>query len=86
MNWDSAPVMYGEMLDGIDLLLNASNVTVPALVISGEFDVVVPPAAMRLIADALPNGRYLEFPDIGHFPEVEAKQSFRAALSDFLAE
>ena len=84
MNWESAPVMYAEMLDGLDLLLDASDVTAPALVIAGEFDVVVPPAAMRLIADALPNARYLEFPDIGHFPEVEANQSFSAALRDFL--
>jgi pimeloyl-ACP methyl ester carboxylesterase len=41
---------------------------------------------MRLIADALPNARYLEFPGIGHFPEVEANQSFSAALREFLAE
>jgi pimeloyl-ACP methyl ester carboxylesterase len=86
MNWDSAPVMYAEMLDGLDLLVDTSNVTAPVLVLAGEFDVVVPPAAMRLIADALPNARYLEFPGIGHFPEVEANQSFSAALRDFLDE
>jgi proline iminopeptidase len=86
MNWDAAPVMYAEMLDGLDLLLDAGNVTMPALVIAGELDVVVPPAAMRLIADALPDARYLEFPGIGHFPEVEANQAFSAALGEFLAE
>jgi pimeloyl-ACP methyl ester carboxylesterase len=86
MNWDSVWVMYAEMLDGLDLLLDAGNVTAPALVIAGEFDVVVPPAAMRLIADLLPNARYVEFPGIGHFPEVEASDSFSATLCEFLAE
>ncbi len=54
--------------------------------IAGEFDVVVPPAAMRLIADSLPNARYVEFPGTGHFPEVEAGESFSTALYEFLAE
>jgi pimeloyl-ACP methyl ester carboxylesterase len=35
------------MLDGLDALDGADNVTAPALVIAGEFDVTVPPAAMR---------------------------------------
>jgi pimeloyl-ACP methyl ester carboxylesterase len=86
MNWDSVEVMYAEMLDGLDLLRDAGTVTAPALVIAGEFDVVVPPAAMRLIADSLPNARYVEFPDIGHFPEVEATDSFSATLCEFLTE
>ncbi len=86
MNWEAVWVMYAEMLDGLDLLQNASKVTTPALVIAGEFDVVVPPAAMRLIAHSLPNTRYVEFPGIGHFPVVEAGESFGTALCDFLAE
>jgi pimeloyl-ACP methyl ester carboxylesterase len=86
MNWDSVSVMYAEMLDGLDLLRDASRVTAPALVIAGEYDVVVPPAAMRLIVDSLPTARYVEFPDIGHFPEVEASESFSATLCEFLAE
>jgi hypothetical protein len=40
---------------------------------------------MRLIADTLPNARYVEFPGIGHFPEVEASESSRATLGEFLA-
>ena len=86
MNWDAVWVMYAEMLDGLDLLEDAGKVTAPALVIAGECDVVVPPAVMRLIARSLPIARYVEFPGIGHFPEVEAGESFGAALREFLAE
>jgi proline iminopeptidase len=86
MNWEAADVMYAEMLDGLDLLSGSDKVTAPVLAIAGEFDVVVPPASMRLIADALPNGRYLEFRGVGHFPDVETSDSFRATLCDFLAD
>lgn len=86
MNWDAVGVMYAEMLDGLDLLQEASKITVPALVVAGEFDVTVPPGVMRLIADSLPNARYVEFPGIGHFPEVEAGESFSSTLVAFLAE
>jgi pimeloyl-ACP methyl ester carboxylesterase len=78
MNWDSVWAMYAEMVDGLDLLQDAGKITAPALVIAGGFDVVVPPAAMRLIADSLPNARYVEFSGIGHFPEVEVGCHFPA--------
>jgi 3-oxoadipate enol-lactonase len=74
------------MLDGLDLLQDAERITAPALVIAGEFDVVVPPAAMRLIADSLPNARYVEFSGVGHFPEVEAGERFSQTVVQFLAE
>ena len=76
MNWQAADVMYAEMLDGLDLLSGSDKVTAPVLAIAGEFDVVVPPASMRLIADALPNGRYFEFRGVGPSPWLR-----RATLS-----
>jgi pimeloyl-ACP methyl ester carboxylesterase len=66
-NDEAAGAMYAEMLEGLDLLERADAVTAPALVIAGESDVVVPPAAARLIADSLPNARYIEFAGVGHF-------------------
>jgi 3-oxoadipate enol-lactonase len=84
MNWDSVQVMYAELLGGLELLQDADRVTAPALVIAGEFDVTVPPAMMRLVADALPAARYLEFPGVGHFVEVEASAAFSSAVTEFL--
>jgi pimeloyl-ACP methyl ester carboxylesterase len=84
MNWAPAEVMYDEILDGLDLLAEADRVTAPALIVAGELDVTVPPAAMREIADALPRARYLELAGVGHFVEVEAAAEFSAAVTEFL--
>jgi pimeloyl-ACP methyl ester carboxylesterase len=86
VNWEAVDVMYAEMLDGLDLLENAAAVSAPALIIAGEHDVTVPAASMRLIGDALPNARYVEFANAGHFVEVEAAQPFATTLRAFLSE
>jgi pimeloyl-ACP methyl ester carboxylesterase len=84
-NEEAVAAMYAELREGLDLLDGADLVTAVALVIAAEFDVVVPPAAVRPIADALPNARYVEFPGAGHFlGVVEASQQFRATVCDFL--
>ena len=84
MNWDAVGVMEAEMQGGLDLLADAAAVTAPALVIAGELDVTVPPAAMRDIARALARARYVELPGVGHFVEVEAGEQFRSAVREFL--
>jgi pimeloyl-ACP methyl ester carboxylesterase len=86
MNWAAGDVMYEELLGGLDLLVNAAAVGAPALVIAGELDVTVPPDSMRVIAEALPNARYVEFPGVGHFVEVEAADELRRVVCAFLAE
>ena len=85
MNWESVAVMYAEMLDGLDVLEGAEAVTAPTLVIAGEFDVTVPPAAMRWIADAFTSSQYVEISGVGHFVEVEAPRLFSEAVCQFLA-
>jgi len=40
---------------------------------------------MRWIADALPNSKYVEFPGVGHFVEVEASEPFSNTVCRFLA-
>jgi pimeloyl-ACP methyl ester carboxylesterase len=85
MNWEPAYEMSEEFGDGLDLLEGGQAVVAPTLAIGCEFDVTVPVAAMRLIAEALPNGQLLELTGVGHFPEVEAPAEFRAAVTPFLA-
>jgi len=85
MNWEAVHVMHAEFLDGLDLVANADAVSAPALVIAGEYDVTVPPAAMRLIADSLPDADYIELPGVGHFVEVEAAEQFTAVVREFLS-
>ena len=56
------------------------------LVIGFADDVLLPAHLGREVADALPNGRYLEIPDAGHLGFLERPQEVNAALLDFFAD
>jgi pimeloyl-ACP methyl ester carboxylesterase len=58
----------------------------PVLVIGFGDDVVTPPHLCREVADALPNGRYLEIPDAGHLGFIERPQQVNEAAIRFFAE
>ena len=62
------------------------SITAPVLVIGFGDDVVLPPHLGREVADALPNGRYLEIPDTGHLGFIEKPQVVNAAALKFFAE
>lgn len=58
----------------------------PVLVIGFGDDVVTPPHLGREVADALPNGRYLEIPDAGHLGFLERPHQVNEAALKFFAE
>jgi proline iminopeptidase len=58
-------------------------VTAPALVIHGTAD-PLPVATAREWAAALPNGRMLLIQRVGHFPYLEAPETFFAAVTEFV--
>lgn len=58
----------------------------PALVLGFADDVVTPPHLGRELAEALPNGRYLQIPDAGHLGFLERPQAVNAAALEFFAE
>jgi pimeloyl-ACP methyl ester carboxylesterase len=62
------------------------SITVPVLVIGFADDVVTPPHLCREVADAIPNGRYLQIPDAGHLGFVERPQAVNAAALQFFAD
>ena len=49
----------------------AASIPQPALVVSGTLDRITKPPGAHLLADALPAGRMLSVPDVGHFPHLE---------------
>ena len=67
-------------------LLAYRSITAPALVIGFADDVVLPAHLGREVADALPNGRYLEIPDTGHLGFIEQPQAVNAAALKFFAD
>jgi pimeloyl-ACP methyl ester carboxylesterase len=62
------------------------SITAPVLVIGFGDDIVLPPHLGREVADALPNGRYLEIPDTGHLGFIEKPQVVNAAALKFFGE
>lgn len=62
------------------------SITAPALVIGFADDVVLPPHLGREVAEALPNGRYLQIPHAGHLGFLEKPQEVNAAALKFLGE
>jgi pimeloyl-ACP methyl ester carboxylesterase len=59
---------------------------VPTLVISGEFDPLVPPAHSRRVADAIPGARYAVVRRAGHNPMDERPREFEQILLAFLQQ
>jgi 3-oxoadipate enol-lactonase len=58
----------------------------PALVLAGTADPVVPVARVKAVADAIPESIYLAVEGAGHVPTVEKRPPAWAAARQFLAE
>ncbi|MCV7402227.1 alpha/beta hydrolase [Mycobacterium fragae] len=61
------------------------SITAPVLVIGFADDQMTPPHLCREVADAIPNGRYLELADAGHLGFLERPQEVNAAALQFFA-
>jgi pimeloyl-ACP methyl ester carboxylesterase len=62
------------------------SITTPVLVIGFADDLVLPPHLSREVADAMPNGSYLEIPDTGHLGFIERPEEVNAAALKFFAD
>ena len=62
------------------------NITHPVLVLGFADDVVTPPHLCREVADAIPDGRYLEIADAGHLGFIERPDAVNKVALEFLAE
>lgn len=71
-------------LKSSDLRSMLSLVRAPTLVIAGQYDRVTLPAASRALADALPDGRYVEFRRAAHAPFLSHTTEFAAMVTEFL--
>jgi 3-oxoadipate enol-lactonase len=60
------------------------RVEVPALVLHGDADVIVPVENGRMLASRLPNARYVELPGRGHNVPLEDPQTFNRLVLEFL--
>jgi 3-oxoadipate enol-lactonase len=67
-----------------DLGLEVERIDVPALVVHGSEDLIVPTENGRMLASRLPNARYVELAGRGHNLMLEDPQTFNALALDFL--
>jgi pimeloyl-ACP methyl ester carboxylesterase len=61
------------------------SIAAPVLVLGFSDDIVTPPYLGREVADAMPNGRFLQIPDTGHLGFLERPQAVNAAVLQFFA-
>ncbi|OBH04977.1 MULTISPECIES: alpha/beta fold hydrolase [unclassified Mycobacterium] len=59
------------------------SIAAPVLVLGFADDIVTPAYLGREVADAIPNGRYLQIPDAGHLGFLERPQAVNAAALQF---
>jgi pimeloyl-ACP methyl ester carboxylesterase len=72
----------GQSVSAMDrLYLTAA---LPTLIVWGDQDPIIPVAHAHAAHAAMPGSRLEIFPDVGHFPHVEAPLAFAEALTDFL--
>jgi pimeloyl-[acyl-carrier protein] methyl ester esterase len=75
-----------ELLRDNDLRPLLPEITIPTLVVAGQYDRVIMPAASHALADALPNGRYVEIRRAAHAPFLSHLSQFSALIRDFLLQ
>jgi len=85
-NWDRAlwELVLASHPLGLDEQLG--EIWVPALVITGDNDLVVPTDQSVRLAGELPDAELVVIPDCGHVPQEERPAEFLLAVTDFVAE
>jgi pimeloyl-ACP methyl ester carboxylesterase len=83
---DSAPLVVAELLldvMSVDLCADIGKVDLPAQVIVGSKDRLLPPWTARRMADALPQAELLTLPRCGHMVMLERPRELSAAIARF---
>ncbi len=73
-----------KFLQNFDLLSLADRVTIPLLVLTGEYDEINPPAEGKKVADALPNARFETILDAGYMAFFENPKRVFELIDTFL--
>lgn len=84
-NFPATAVAVRASLGDWDLFPELHRVTAPALIFTGDRS-IFPPEAHERLREALPDGRLVVLPGVGHFPHMEAPEAFARTVSAFLDE
>ena len=86
-SWDRRAVIdtvRSVLVDRDGFLDKLRNVTVPALIVSGKEDTILPSTFSRRIAEKMPNARHVEVPGTAHLVPLEAPDVANSLIVDFL--
>lgn len=83
-NWDRALWYFTAASQPSGLPERLSEFTLPALVITGEADRIVPTGNSVRLAGSLPSARLVIIPQAGHVPHEEQPALFLQVVDDFL--
>jgi pimeloyl-ACP methyl ester carboxylesterase len=84
-NWDRALWELALASHALGLEERLDEVSVPALVITGEGDRIVPTRNSERLAAELPAAELVVIPDCGHVPHEECPGEFLEAVREFVA-
>ncbi len=84
-NWDKALWQLTVASQESGLTERLSEITMPALVITGDDDRIVPTEQSLRLADELPNAELKVIAQSGHLPHEEKPVEFMQAVTEFLA-
>lgn len=62
-----------------------ARLSLPVLCITGEEDIVLPPAAVEIFASLIPGARLARVPEAGHSVYFERPSTFNGLVAEFLA-
>lgn len=69
-----------------DYLSGLAGISCPALVLTGQEDVITPPDCAVEMAGAIPNAKLVLIPECGHLSTLEAPDAVNAAMQGWLDE
>ncbi|MFE4950774.1 alpha/beta fold hydrolase [Leifsonia sp. NPDC056665] len=84
-NGRTMAAITGAGMSDPSLLGRLGTVQVPTLMVWGESDRVVTPEYGRAVAHAIPGAQFVQIPEAGHLPHLEAPEATWAAIDSFLA-
>jgi len=73
-----------KVLEEADLTPLLGRLEVPTLIVAGADDAMVPAAAQKALAGQIAGGSYHAIDGSGHFPMLEQREAFRAAIARFV--
>lgn len=75
-----------QLVEHYDMLARLDRVRAPALVLSGERDILVSPRSLTALCEGLPEARYLKLPGCGHLAFVTKPELIAEKVHEFLSE